>query len=347
MHLSRSALTTSLLLIALLAALPARADTLWLNNGDQLSGRLLFLDFGSLVFQADNLGRVSVKVQRIRTLTTDGRIQLQIQGEESPHTSRLQAGGSGAVVLDDGQVIALADIDTAVRLRDAIDHWSWGGNLDISLNLKQESHKREYEANTRLDTRVFNHQWRHNLKAELQKKTENSERKDNNYEVTYDLDRFLDEHWFLRLHGRRKRDYLGYDSTEDEFGAGPGYQFWDDEQGHFNLSTQFARTEYTYHFDLSSLGLGRIPVEFKFNNLNVNWDYRQQLGAHNLELFTKGYIYRPHDIPIAYVSSSESGVRYHVTDLVHLSLRFEYDYAEIDPDSLCNRRYFLGLGVNW
>lgn len=340
---------TAILCIFLLtaAALPARADTLWLTNGDQLTGRLLFVDFGSAAFDANHIGRISVKLQRIRTLATDDPVQLQIRSADTARSSQLLAGEPGTVQLDDGQAVTLTDIDTAVRLRERIDRWHWDGTLDLALDLKREQDKREFKADSRLDTRVFNHQWRHNLKAGLKKKTENSVRKDNNYEVTYDLDHFFTEHWFLRLHGRRKRDYLGHDTTEDEFGAGPGYQFWDNEQGHFNLSTQFSRTEFTYHIDLTEFGLGQLPVEFKFNNINLNWDYRQQIGTHGLELFTKGYVYWPHEVPIEYVSSSETGARYYLTDRVHLSLRYEYEYAEIDPKSLCNRRYFLGVGVNW
>ncbi len=350
-----------------LIANAVHADTLWLNNGDQLSGRVLYLDYGSVAFHAEHIGRINISVRNIRTLESNHLFHIKVGQKTTLKRSHLHAGEPGMIMLDDQLVIALRDIDSLARLRDDIDRWHWDGNLDLAIHLKQEEHREEFEANTKLDTRVFNQMWRHNLKGEIEKKSENNKRKDNNYEVTYDLDRFLTERWFARAHGRQHRDYLGNNTTENELGAGLGYQFWDNVQGRFSLTTQLSRLNYRIHYENEN---GELRADLDVDIAGLEWDFQQQVGVHGLELFSKGtasYPYQNPNIDLKLVApdgtsvklnnlrlvdfglmgSVESGIRYHVTDWIHLSFRHEFEYTAIDPKSEIKRRFFLGVGVSW
>lgn len=351
----------------LLVCSVAQADTVWLKNGGQVVGRLLYLDFGSLAFKGDHIGRINIPIDSIRTLDTSGTIQVKHAGSSKVIRSRLYAGEPGTLILEGEQVIALKDIDVLVRLRDRIDLWHWEGNLDLAITLDQEEGKDEFEVRTKLDTRVFNHRWRHSLNGEVKRKSENDERKDNNFQFTYDLDRFYTENWFARGHGRVRRDYMGDDSTEREMGIGVGYQFWDNVRGRFSLTVQISRLDYRYHDTEGSL---KIRSDIAIDTLGLAWDFKQQMGAHGLELFTTGYANDPYGSPdmdiklesyngevfylnnapledIGIVASVQSGIRYHVTDWIHLSIRHDYDYITVDSNSVIDRHYFIGLGVSW
>ena len=48
-------------------AWPALADTVWLNNGDRLSGTIILMDGGKLVLDTTYAGRVVIDWKNIQT----------------------------------------------------------------------------------------------------------------------------------------------------------------------------------------------------------------------------------------------------------------------------------------
>ena len=75
-----------LLSTVLLLAWPAWADTVWLNNGDRLSGEILLLDGGKLVLKTKYAGRVLIDWKDIDTLSSDKPLLVR----------RIHEGASGA-----------------------------------------------------------------------------------------------------------------------------------------------------------------------------------------------------------------------------------------------------------
>ena len=63
--------------VLLLAALPVSADTLWLDNGDRLSGKIQLASGNTLVMRTEYAGEVAVQVSHIRTLESDGPLLIK------------------------------------------------------------------------------------------------------------------------------------------------------------------------------------------------------------------------------------------------------------------------------
>ncbi|HVK99927.1 MAG TPA: DUF481 domain-containing protein [Dongiaceae bacterium] len=323
----------------------AGADTLWLQNGEQFQGSAQFLDAGQLVFKSKSAGRISVKWSEIKTLSTDEPVQLEWQDTLTPMRSRLQAAEGGHIKLEDGRQIALTDIRRLVRPRELGGDWRSDGNLDLELDLERDFDDTSDQLDANLDTRLLNHRWRHTLKADYEYESEENETTENNYTVEYFIDRFWTRQWFLRAHSRFERNFEEQDLLNREYGGGAGYQFRDDLQGRFSLSSELVHFDYRRkEFEPDDL----IPTrQLKFNALGLSWDFLQNLASTAAELYTNGDAYRPYSIAANYIFYSESGVRYHLSQRVRLSLRVEYDEVRVDELRYVDSRYLFGVGVDW
>ncbi|HSC84684.1 MAG TPA: DUF481 domain-containing protein [Pseudomonas sp.] len=325
------------LLLAL--SLPAGADTVWLNNGDRLSGEIILLDGGKLALQTKYAGRVLIEWQDIDTLSADKPLLLRRTGLDSQHGERLQAARPGQVqVTTPGgkpAIIPLASISRLVPPRPLLKDRLWEGNVDAKLDLDRDEDSTD-ELTIKGDMRLEHGRWRHVLNGQMERETENNEKTEDNWELEYDLDRFFTEHWFLRT---------GYQHDEDQFeqiqrqriaGIGPGYRFWDNELGRFDLVSRANRVRLdTQNGDIS------------FNSWSLEWDYKRLLWGTRFEFYSTGELQVPQIEEIDYVFEGEAGLRYRLNDWARLSLLYELNQVRGLGQPSNDERYLLGIGVGW
>lgn len=329
-----------LLLCSLLCAmsLPLFADTLWLSNGDRISGQVLALDGGQVVLQTAYAGRLLIDWKQVATLNTDTPLLLRRDGLDS-RAERLQAAEKGRVRLDDGQgaerSVALASISRMVAPRPLLKDARWEGNLDASLDLQRDQSSTN-DWQVKGDTRIEAGRWRHVIGGEYNQQTQDGEQIEDNAELQYDLDRFFTRNWFVRGTLDLQRDDFSALQRQRSLGVGPGYRFWNDELGRFDLIGQVTR------FHLQS-----DERELHFNALTLAWDYKQLLGATRFELYSKAQLQVPQIDDVDYVLDSEYGLRYRLNDWARLSLLYELDQSRVYDRTQSQRHYTLGLGVGW
>lgn len=320
-----------------MATLCAHADTVWLHNGDRLSGEILLLDGGKLALKTSYAGRVLIDWKDIGTLSSDKPLMLRRSGLDSESSQQLQAAGPGQVtVISAGsETVALTSISRLVPPRPVLKDRLWEGNLDAKLDLERNEDNTD-EFKIKGDTRLEHGRWRHVLKGQLEHETENSEETEDNWELEYDLDRFFTDHWFWRT---------GYEQEEDQFedinrqrilGAGPGYRFWDDELGRFDLIGQ-----------VNHVRLDASVGDFNFDTWSLEWDYKRKLWGTRLEFYSTAELQVPQIDEIDYVLDSEFGLRYRLSDWARLSLLYELDQLRGLGDTYSEQRYLIGLGVGW
>ena len=93
-------LTRTLLCATLSAvALPSLADTVWLKNGDRLTGKISVLDGGKLLIETEYGGSIPLKWNQIATLESDQKLLIKqddVTGEVAQSLQAAeQAGHSG------------------------------------------------------------------------------------------------------------------------------------------------------------------------------------------------------------------------------------------------------------
>ena len=79
------------------------ADTLWLDNGDRVSGKVEFLDAGKLVLRTEYAGTVSVNIARVRTFTSEEPVLVRLKNG-SEYTVQLAEADTAALLQSSQQL---------------------------------------------------------------------------------------------------------------------------------------------------------------------------------------------------------------------------------------------------
>lgn len=315
------------------------ADTVWLKNGDKLSGTILLLSGGKLMLQTEYAGSVTLDVQKIATLESDQALLVKQNDFVGEHAKSLKPAGQGQVELVNGEtpkVVDLASISQMLPPKPLVQDLVWSGNLDFSADYKRaENHIEDYDID--LDTEARHGAWRHGIVVEYDHETKNDERKSDRVELGYDLDRFLTERFFWQGQLKYSHDRIEELKIQRTLGTGPGYQFWDDALGAFSLAGLFNRNDFVFADGSTE----------HFNSAAMEWDYRRYLSGKTLELYTQGELGAPFISEIDYVIDAEAGLRYKLNSWAALSLKAEWDKVSSEYGDTNERRYMIGLGVGW
>lgn len=318
-------------------ATPSWAATVWLNNGDRLSGDILLLDGGKLALKTKYAGQVLIDWRDIDTLSSDKPLLLRRHGLDSEHSKQLAAAGKGMVrvVNSTSETVPLASITRLVPPRPLLRDRLWEGNLDAKLDMERNEDESD-EWKLKGDTRIEHGRWRHVLTGELERETKNGSVTDDNWQLEYDLDRFFSEHWFWRTGVEQQEDQFEFIIRQRIVGSGPGYRFWDNELGRFDLIGQFNRVY-----------LESASDELAFDTFSLAWDYKRLLWGTRLEFYSNAELQVPEIEAIDYVFDSEFGLRYRLNSWARLSLLYELDQVRGLGQSSSERHYLIGVGVGW
>ena len=99
-------------LFVVLAWGQASADEVWLKNGDRLTGKVVSLDAGTLVFKTSYAGDLSIKWEEVVNLKTDEPIKV-VLGDETTAQGPVSPGDSGKVKVKAEQVTEPDTVDLA------------------------------------------------------------------------------------------------------------------------------------------------------------------------------------------------------------------------------------------
>ncbi|EPJ79041.1 MULTISPECIES: DUF481 domain-containing protein [Pseudomonas] len=319
---------------------PLLADTVWLKNGDKLTGTIKVFDGGKLLIETTYAGAIPLDWKEVKTLESDQKLlvkQDQYQGEIA---KSLQASDDGKVTLLNGEApktVELASIQQIMKPKPIVTDLVWKGNIDAALDFQRAENDTD-DYNVAFKTTARHGQWRHNAKGEYNRESTDELTTTDNWSAEYSIDRFLTEKWFWDGRVNYKRDKIEDLSRQRTVGTGPGYQFWDDELGAFKLGALLNRTDFEY-----SNG-----EKDNFYSVAGTWDYNRFLIGKKVEFFTNGELGKPISGVADYSLEAEVGLRYKVTDWASLNVKAEKDVISGSSDGdLDKTRYTAGFGVTW
>lgn len=327
------------LLCSLIVSLtaPVLADTVWLSNGDRLSGEIVLLDGGKLALKTQYAGQVLIAWKDIDTLRSDKPLLIRRQGLDSEPSNQLEAAGKGMVrvVSEHTQTVPLASIKRLIPPRPVLQDRLWEGNLDVKLDMERDDDDTD-EWKLKGNTRMEHGRWRHLLSGELERKVKNEAKTADNWQLEYDLDRFISDNWFWRVGAEQDEDQFAFLTRQRSLGTGPGYRFWDNELGRLDVIGQINRLQLDTRNDQLAL-----------NTYSLSLDYKRLLWSTRLEFYSTAELQVPDIEQIDYVLDSEAGLRYRLNDWARLSLLYELDQVRGLGQTYSERRYLLGVGVGW
>ncbi len=142
-----------------LVASTAWADTVYLTNGDRLSGTVTQVDAGALVITTDYAGEVSIPLDHVRAMETDEPVAVRLN-DGDPATGSISFDGEsivfesdgGAEVIEPTEISALAPNLDALLEREAAaaeaakpKYWSGSAELGVSI---RSGERDTFDANT-------------------------------------------------------------------------------------------------------------------------------------------------------------------------------------------------------
>jgi len=330
----------TLLCLALsVAATSVLADTVWLKNGDRLTGKIKFYDGGKLLLVTDYGGAIALDWDKIATLESDQELLIKENAIAGERAKSLQPAEPGKVILANGdapKTIELASIKQILKPKPLVEDLVWKGNIDAALDYKRaERDTDDYDVS--LKTQARHGLWRHNAQADYNREFQDDVVTTDNWSAEYALDRFLTEKWFWQGRFEYKRDMVEELERQRTVGTGPGYQFWDNELGAFSVASLLNRTDYEYSNGESD----------NFYAASLKWDYNRYLVGKSVELFSDGEVGKPLANAADYTLDAAVGLRYKLTDWASLNMKAEKDLVSGAEGELDETRYSLGFGVGW
>lgn len=318
----------------------AAADTVWLHNGDRLSGTVRSLSDGKLVMDTDWGGTLSLNWSAVSTLSSQHAITLRNSQTGENYSVRLAAAEPGYLtVLRDRreeEKVPVSRIDEFMKARVKSDRLNWTGNIDAGVDLKHASTQTQ-DTRFAFNSKLSQGKWRHNLGATWNREKEDASVNTNNYSLRYALDYTFREQFFWQGRASYKRDWVEDLSEQGLIGTGPGYQFWDDELGSFSLSLLAGAFSYGYND-------GSVDSHF---GASLRWDYQRYLHGKTLTLFSHGEAGHSLDEDGIFTLDAEIGLRYALTSWSTLNIGYARDFVSGTRDTLNERRFTTGLGVKW
>ncbi|MHC3975261.1 DUF481 domain-containing protein, partial [Pseudomonas aeruginosa] len=156
-----------LCLAALASSTSALADTVWMKNGDRLTGKITLFDGGKLLLKTDYGGDITLKWDKISTFESEQNLLVKQDAETGEHSKGIRAAGPGQVTLVNGEpkTVELASIQQMMPPKPILQDWVWNGNVDFSLDRKQaENDVSDYDIDFKTNAR--HGLWRHNVQGE-------------------------------------------------------------------------------------------------------------------------------------------------------------------------------------
>ena len=240
---------TVLCLAIVSASTPLLADTVWLKNGEKLSGKIILFDGGKLLIQTEYAGAVPVDWKQVKTLESDQELLVKQDTYTGGKAKSLHAADDGKVILASGEApktVELASVQQILKPKPVVEDLVWKGNIDAALDY-QRADKDTDDYDIDFKTSARHGRWRHTAEGEYNREFQDDVVTTDNWRAEYSLDRFLTDKWFWEGRLVYKPDKVEDLSRQRTVGTGPGYQFWDDELGAFSLGSLVNRTDYEFN----------------------------------------------------------------------------------------------------
>ncbi|MBS6032536.1 MULTISPECIES: DUF481 domain-containing protein [Pantoea] len=317
----------------------AAADTVWLNNGDRLTGTVRYLSDGKLAIETAYAGTVTLDWNVVSTLASENPVNVENKKTGERYQVRLSASDPGYIWVERNEreeKISVKRIDEFMKAKVRTDQLSWTGNIDAGMKVKKASTKTD-DYNFSLNTKLAQGKWRHDIGATYNREQENEDVNTDNYSLRYAFDYLFREQFFWQTRATYKRDWVEDLSRQALIGTGPGYQLWDTELSSFSVSILGGAFGYGYSD-------GR---EEKHFGASVRWSYQRYLLGKSVTLYSNGDVGHSLDDDGVFTLDAEVGLRYTLTSWSTLHLGYHRNLVNGTPDTLNEGTFSTGLGVKW
>lgn len=320
------------------------ADTVWIKNGDQISGSVKVIDNNKMVIETIYAGTVTIKATEVKTFTIDKHavVKNDLYAEKFFVNKIKRSEESGTIIIVDNenkeQTVSITNnlILYKQKTNEFLDEIALNGNIKGGFFYDKSTKKTE-QYNLDTDIVIKYSLWRHNISANLRRSLKNDTVSSYYYTAQYNLDKFITPTFFWQSNIQYRHDWIEDITTKQSLGTGPGYQLWDNELSSFSLALLLNYQAMNYQDDETS----RHPL------VSTRWNYQRYVNGKSIRLFTNGSIGRSVNDSVSLDLSATLGTSYKVTDWFIVSSTFSKNKDRTKDGYSNNTNYSLGFGVAW
>ena len=338
------------MLIALVSlmffAQSGRADELVLKNGDRLTGKIVHLVDGKLVFKSDVAGDVTVELSNIQTFSSAEPVTVNLK-DSTGFKQKVLSAEAGRFAVEGtadlkAQQFAVADIVSINPPPKPIPKWT--GDVSAGITSTHGNTKTEMiSANANATKRT--EQDRITASADYAKGEQ--EDPDTGETVTIEnwwrakgkYDYFFSKKGYGYLDVRYEKDAVAALDRRMIVGVGGGYQWVESDD--MNFSTEFGLASLYEKFDNQTDSNSELSFQ-------VGYLFDKKLRK-NIK-FTHDLTYYPSiDKFSDYYLTTTAGIRADFTEKLFMTLKaiFNYDATPAVGRGSTDTKYFLGLGYRF
>ncbi|GGZ94101.1 hypothetical protein DC083_07220 [Ignatzschineria ureiclastica] len=330
------------------------ADTVYLKNGDRISGTIEKIAQNKLHIATDYSGTITIPQQAIRSFHSERAMILnpnRANGETTPMRAEKLVydtdGNSNAIfAINHAERYALAfdeqlTIDENAAELALVNHnpvaYEHSGNVKLDLNFKNSSSKtRNFHLKGGYE--LTHNIWRHQIKGDVERKTDNGKTSTYRYNLDYSLDYFFNPYFFWQTTSHYQHDWVEDIKGNWLLGTGPGWQVWNDDRSQLALMTLLNYQQLEYRDDHKD----RHPL------MTFKWDYQKNLFANlPIKFTTQGSVGRSFNNHVTLDLNFDTAIQYKLTEHLSINTGYHFDRTKAKRGDSKNSNIFLGIGVDW
>lgn len=323
-----------------LLALQALADTVRLHNGSVIQGKVLDVKDDKLQIDS-GYGKLNIPLKEVVGLESEESFWVRFKGQKDFTQWLVNVEGDQLkLVSPDQEEEILADPKDFARLSHMppdSDQWRWSGNANVYLNYQRgNTFKDTVNADGRLGARDRRN--RHTLDWKSEQEEDDKSRLKDRWLVKYDYNRFLNPDWYLSGVGGWEKDRIKDLDHRTTLGVGVGRQFY--EEPELNLRAELGVSQIWEQYDTATGKKETQAGHWAFHYDQLFWE--------NITIFHDQDVYRRFR-DSSWLLQTATGMRMKLTDLLHLTVRYEFDY-DSDPQpgkKEDDSTLLFGLGASW
>jgi putative salt-induced outer membrane protein YdiY len=329
--------------------LPVRAgfgDELHLMNGDRLTGKIVQLAEGKLLFKSDVAGETTVALSNIETFNTGDPIEVHLKDGTS-FNQTVSSAGPGRFSVEGSEALKAQEfaLDDIVSINPPVKPVpKWTGDISVGLastrgNTKTETISASANFMKRMEKDRITINMDYARGEQEDRTTGQTETVEDWWRAKGKYDYFFSKPLYGYVDGRYEKDAIAELDRRVIVGAGAGYQWV--ESPEMNFSTEG--------------GLASLYEKFD-NQTDSNSEISLQLGYHfdkklakNVS-FTNDLTYYPSiDKFSDYFLTTTAGIRADFTERMFVTFKtiFNYDVTPAIGAHSSDVKYFLGLGYRF
>jgi putative salt-induced outer membrane protein YdiY len=249
-------------LFILLTCSPVAADEVWLKNGDHLTGKVVSLEGGTLVFNTTYAGDLSIKWGEVVNLKTDEPVKV-VLGDETTAKGPVSPGDSGKV-----KVTAEQPAEPVTLNLDAIEKINPKPPLRTTLrvnigasfatgNTEREDIYSDGEFVARTE------QNRYTIGGLYRRSESENVKTEDNAMAYMKYDHFFTKKWYGYANATAEQDEFQDLDLRSTLGVGAGYQFFESERTNLSLEGGISYVDENFEVaEDNSFAAGRWGLRF-------------------------------------------------------------------------------------